>query len=377
MAETATRSEDGLTEEESRLLDLKVAECVALGRCTDPVDRPKIEAVFREIYECSGKGVPTVKWFDSPFSCAWRVGCNRFLEDLKDGKTPELRKKLERRFPNYADIVNESKIFDDIDGTIGAMDKTLGDEVVDAINTLTREALYEFSFGQHEVVWVLLYVFAEDHLGANYGPKISRHLRAWADAYHTGWWIPFETEVYACERPCEFHVDADGRISNPNGPSILFRDGHAVYTINGVRVPDWLANTPAEKLDPKRIHEITNAEVRAAFVRKVGIDRILHGLSPGPIDTDGEYELHLLDFGNRTTRPYLKMHNPSVPEIWHVEGVPPGTKTVREALAFRNGFKPTDIDDENGVEWFQQGDVLIKPIVPAGTKFKLKPKILT
>jgi hypothetical protein len=106
--------------------------------------------------------------------------------------------------------------------------------------------------------------------------------------------------------------------------------------LNGVRVPQWLAETPADKLGVKKIAKIDNAEVRREFVRKVGIDRLCYGLKAEVIDSKGDYELLLLDIGDKVKRPYLKMKNPSI-GCWHVEGVPPGTKTVDEANKWRRG----------------------------------------
>ena len=71
------------------------------------------------------------------------------------------------------------------------------------------------------------------------------------------------------------------------------------------------------------------------------------------------------------------MSNPSLPEVWHVEGVPPDTKTVAEALNYRNGLSPDQIDDENGIEWYQQGDVTMRPKAEKGAKFRSRPTIIT
>jgi hypothetical protein len=48
------------------------------------------------------------------------------------------------------------------------------------------------------------------------------------------------------------------------------------------------------------------------------------------------YELLILNMGDGRRRPYLKMKNPSI-KTWHIEGVAPEIKTVKEALAWRNG----------------------------------------
>lgn len=64
----------------------------------------------------------------------------------------------------------------------------------------------------------------------------------------------------------------------------------------------------------------------------------MNTLESTTIDTYKSYELILLDMGDKRDRPYLKMVNPSI-GVTHIEGVPKGTKTVKEAICFRNGLK--------------------------------------
>ena len=171
-------------------------------------------------------------------------------------------------------------------------------------------------------------------------------------------------------------VVVDGRhVSHcDDGPSHRWRDGFSLWHLNGVKVPEWLAETDAERLDPRRIFEIENAEVRREFVRKVGVDRVCYSLGAECIDRDGNYELLLLDLKDGRKRPYLKMLNPSI-DTWHVEGVHPDCRSVQEALNFRNGITPEMIDDIDGSDWFQQGDVVLKP--RGARKLKSRPVVLT
>lgn len=126
------------------------------------------------------------------------------------------------------------------------------------------------------------------------------------------------------------------------GPALVFEDGTELFAMNGVQVEPWLALTPAQEIDCHKIRDILNAEVRREFVRKVGVERLIQQLGGVVLDTDGEmYELVALDLGDgRTPRPYLKMKNPSVPGLYHVEGVPPVIRTVREAINWRASGDP-------------------------------------
>lgn len=121
---------------------------------------------------------------------------------------------------------------------------------------------------------------------------------------------------------------------------------------NNVFIPKWLFYKKV--LAPKDLVRIKNAQVRAEFVKKVGIDRIIFELGE-IVDTVGNYQLVILDLQDGRKRPFLKMQNPSLPELWHVEGVHPACKTVADALQYRrygnevlggHSWRPNDPENE-------------------------------
>lgn len=103
----------------------------------------------------------------------------------------------------------------------------------------------------------------------------------------------------------------------------------------GVFIPKWLAKKGMENAVSKDILKTRNTEIRREIIRIVGIERVCYDLGAKVIDRAGDYELVALDLQDGRYRPFLKMHNPSVPEIWHVEGVHPCIKTVQDAINYR------------------------------------------
>ena len=122
-----------------------------------------------------------------------------------------------------------------------------------------------------------------------------------------------------------------------------------------------------------------NAEKRREIVRKIGVDILINKLGAETIDTlspdvikqfglsEETYEnyslLKMPKFEGMTNHPiYLKMKNPSM-GIFIVEGVDPNCKNIREALNFRkpDEMKKIPVDNTNGEEWWQQGDVCVWP----------------
>ena len=203
-----------------------------------------------------------------------------------------------------------------------------------------RGKLRECFWGNCEVHWISFYAFASE-IGCRYRDLDSSRLRLWDGAVrHCGWWWPYEHIIVAADRPTETRWNSEYLLHNSAGPAVLFADGYALYALNGVRVPEWLATTPAEQLDPRKIVKLRNVEQRREGVRKVGVERLVQQMGAKVLDRQGDYELITLNLGDERIRPYLKMRNPSL-GVYHVEGIHPNCKTVKEALAWRNGSEVT------------------------------------
>ena len=172
------------------------------------------------------------------------------------------------------------------------------------------------------------------------------------------WWWPHREFVMVCERPTVIHRECvDPRITRgpgshrlhcETGPAIAWPDGWGVYALHGVRVPAWIVETPADRIDPRRLLQETNAEIRRELVRKVGIERVCETLGATLLDRQGDYELLALDLQDGRHRPYLKMKNPSI-GVYHLEGVHPNCATVQQALNWRaygdatRAWKPVEL----------------------------------
>jgi hypothetical protein len=241
--------------------------------------------------------------------------------------------------------------------------------VRDQVGAQAREQTGRAGYGSHDAHWPASYEAFRVQFGACIAPAEG----LWGLTRSTGWWWPFRGAVILTPRPSELHM-ASGRLHRDGGPALAYPDGFALWRLNGVAVPDWLAATPADAIDPRRLPAIPNASVRREFIRKVGIGRILAALGARVISWSGPYELLELDLGDGRRRPYLKVQNPSVDAV-HIEGVHPRCRTVQEALNYRNGLAPEAIDDAAGADWYQQGDVILRP--RGAKRFKSRPKILT
>ena len=139
-------------------------------------------------------------------------------------------------------------------------------------------------------------------------------------------------KIETCQYDPSFGLHCEG------SHAMSYRDGTKIWALHGVIVPQWLAETPHDKLNPKDFATIENVEVRREFVRKVGVERICNELGSKILDKspDGTYELHEIDLGGKTGKwPYLKMLNPSI-GVYHMECVEKTCKTIKDAITFRN-----------------------------------------
>ena len=145
------------------------------------------------------------------------------------------------------------------------------------------------------------------------------------------------------------HIDSEHRLHKDGGSAIEFSGRNKKYFLRGVEVPKELAVTPHNELDLEMLTEITNADVRAEFINKVGIERcykigkLLDSYKnydkKQPNYTkilESKYELLDLQqlYPNLKSAPYLSMVNLTTGTL-HLEGVPPSCTTIIDALAYR------------------------------------------
>jgi hypothetical protein len=212
-------------------------------------------------------------------------------------------------------------------------------------------------------------------------------------AQSAGWCYTFKNMVFVCEKPNALHVNPSGQLHKDGAMALEYSDGYGLYMLNGVNVPDWLVLQKDTDIDPSRITEFTNADVRREFVRKVGYDRLYYKLGGKTLDkkeiaiSNGcmmfthRYEVIELNVGNDRKWTVLKMTNPSLStpenEVYHIEGLPNNCNTVDKAIQFRKPekMKLIPIDDVHGQDYYQHGDRVIWPV--GAKSLKHLPKILT
>ena len=162
-----------------------------------------------------------------------------------------------------------------------------------------------------------------------------------------------KTAVVA-EKPVAIRFNEQWQMHSADSPAIEYKK-YNVYIINGIQVPEWLVTTPAEELanDPEKILGISNIDVRRVALQKVGPENLWKKYGKVEdeqvIDRNGKkihYKLVNMEKVYNGRAPYLLMENPSVPDVWHMEGVSQACKTVQEAINWRKTGNDEDIKKE-------------------------------
>ena len=238
-------------------------------------------------------------------------------------------------------------VFDSPKQAIEEMRKKTGSSDLNASNAL---------YGNLDIYWLNFYNFFRVELGLMEQTEKMVHLLELTK--HCGWMWFFENATIVTKKPVEVNTmmvdkpftDYDGvqktfrapALHNLDGPSMRYADGFSTYHFWEYHIPGteaWVATTPADKLDVKKVMRIKNTDLRSLALKKIGIEKVFDKvestlLHEKTLPVGGKYELFEVDFG---TGPevYLKMRCPSKGEV-HIEGVPPDCRTVDMALGWRD-----------------------------------------
>jgi hypothetical protein len=330
---------------------------IEIGLRTGPGSLKNAWDGIRKAYVLAGREEPKLwVWLESPLRAVY--GCAVFAQVSAQVRDQVRDQVFAQVFAQVRDQVRDqvrAQVFAQVSDQVSAQVRAFAN-------------FYWWYPGQFDGYWLAHFEALKDYCSFE---KLKGLIKV-AENCAFAWTFP-DVVVFSAP-PVEIHRNAVGQLHCETGPAIKFADGWGVWALNGVRVTQEIVETPASELDPKLVTTTQNAEWRREIVRKIGIERICKALNAKCVDKDGDYELLMLTLGDRRKRPYLKMRNPSI-GVFHIEGVSPECRTVQQALNFRNSLSPDQIDEEDGADWIQQGDVILRPRGPQ--KFKSRPIILT
>ena len=207
--------------------------------------------------------------------------------------------------------------------------------------------VYPYQDGSFYSSVISFYDFMINEVGVEIEEELLTKYKAWSDTTELGLIFPLDGSAVVTEKPLEVHFNEEGQLHADRKPAIKYAGlgDFEVYSLNGVRVPKWLAMASYSDLDLSQYTKLENADVRTEFVRKFGVERMLdaYGKKLDTFEnynekwwTKSEYELWDMAaiFEGVSYAPHLKMKNATT-GVWHVEAVAPTCETLEDAIRDR------------------------------------------
>src|SRR3990167_9108226 len=324
-----------------------------VGYASEPINYPRLEKSVTEIYALMGKKKPQILIARNPYEAV--VTAVALPVVCKSGKS--VKEALRSTLYSPLDSTLYSTLNSTLDSTLYSTLENIKDE---QINKFYSNAYDASSMTQYWGFWAGYYEYAK-FIGVKFDEqKFETMINFVREVNHC---LAFESIFIVSQKPKKIHWKELPHEENKPVNRILHRDGgisieydgdFKIYHLNNVAVPEYLATTKDGELSLDFFLKEKNADVKAEFIKKYGIDRMhSHGEA---IDswkkhdnewwTLSEYELIdmskvLSDAGYSTKyAPYLWMKNQTT-GTYHMEGVSPDCKTLQEAMAFRIGETET------------------------------------
>ena len=282
---SAIRRLESLTAEQKALLPTIRDEWIKTGLSTEPADRAAAQAGVQKAYEAAGLEPPRlVIWLDSPMAGA--VG-QAILRDI-------LKKPDQVGDQVGAQVGDQvwAQVWDQVGDQVGAQVRA---QVRDQVRDQVRAQVWDQVWAQvRDQVWAQVWDQVRAQVRDWDSNSIGRWETGWLAFYDTfrrlgidtskldglsaversaGWWWPLAGAVVITDRPTVIARDKDGRLHNAHGPAVLYRDGFAVHSWHGTRVPADLLT--GDGWSTERIFAETNTEIRRCAIERVGWDRFI------------------------------------------------------------------------------------------------------
>ena len=140
------------------------------------------------------------------------------------------------------------------------------------------KGLGEFCFGSMDAHWLSHY-----DTFMHFGLDLPQTVGLIEVAKVCGWFAPYDKAVVLTDRPCEIHRRGI-QLHNEEGPSVLYRDGFCVWSLNGVRVDEQIVMRP-ETQTTDQIRSEQNEEVKRIRIERYGWEKYLDDVGAKEIDS--------------------------------------------------------------------------------------------
>lgn len=352
---------NSLTEQQKMRMSEYKNECYKKGISCESINKKKLIDSISKLYQKNFLKKPRFLFFDSIYSC--QIAMNLLVQlgsapqiVISDMDSNEEKIKLKVSWKELKEsFLNQIMIYPEIIQMLYSKEeknKNVSKMLDNKMQEVIIKGIEYFScyfWGQQGYYWVSFYRFCRE-IGVKYPLQQDEMLDIWTDIADYGhWWWATKSICILSERPIKMLFEGN-KLHAMNEAAVQYKDGYKQYFINGINVPEWLVNTPSHELKVEDCLGISNVEIRAQAVKKLGLLK-LEKVGYLIEETKGDNSYKLLDmrdmFKGRYT-PLLIMNNPSVPLLKHAEWVDRDCKTIRQAINWR---KYGEISKKKDVEW--------------------------
>jgi hypothetical protein len=202
-----------------------------------------------------------------------------------------------------------------------------------------KEKLFsESSYGQWEAAWLSYYKFFRDECGLQLDRQMDHFITM---AEHTCWvYIQQDTKtVYFCRKPVEVHLE-NGLLHNDKGPSVLFKDGFSVWSLEGHRVTKQIIMNP-KTLTINQIHNEVNADIQTIMVDRYGWQEYIEQCDAELLDSRRNHIENTIEVLYKTRNFGLRLFCTCPTGRVFVKGVPPNEriKNCEDAQNWLSGYQ--------------------------------------
>jgi len=299
-----------LTKEQEALCPVYVKKWVEIGFSTEQASDEEMINAMKKVYQCGGVNPPEkIFVVDSPFECL--VGAYIYKNNLKF-------KNLKSKIEAIKEQIKKKKL---------------------SLDLIKKESS-NFVYGQHEASWLAFY----DFFRMFNIPGLEKLDGLNEMAKYCNWGLCYDTVCFVSRKPESIKRNIRGQLHCENGPALRYKDGFAIWRLNGITIPKKWILTPPEEMDPIEILKEENVEVREELIKKIGMNNFYEKTGAKEIDTWDiviedkhlHYSLIMLNLGTEIGEiPYLKMESPSLAGVYHIEPVAKHIRTAKEAFEFR------------------------------------------
>jgi len=326
---------DKLTPEQTAQLQPWADKWIEIGLSTMPADRATAEAGILECYKYAELAEVPIFWVPSPMAGVLIASLSAHIIDhdiVKKSKGKVASDKYDLP-PSVGDIV----------AAVIGKDRSVAMAAIEASLDAGNVSVHPTYAGQFWVAWAAHISFFIDVCSLELPGDLPGRFEAYRKLVTSaGSCWPNKNFCLVCERPHRLLRNESGQLHCTDGPAIEYGDGWGLWAIDGTEVDEQIVLRP-ETQTIAQIHSDTNEDRRAIRIERLGWVRYLEESEAKVIDSrrndvEGTREV-LFECADGQKRFVATCRAKKLVAL----GVPPETKTCKEAQAWLEPFPANTI----------------------------------